>query len=126
MFDQAQGGQGGWSAVRSDPELPNPSHRRIIATRLDRNEPPDIEALLELLHRPAWHRDAACKEASPAVSWFAALPDGQAAAKAVCAGCLVIGECRAWALAQGRGLQGIWAGMSEAERARIRRSRPAA
>ncbi|MDQ1367726.1 MAG: Transcription factor WhiB, partial [Acidimicrobiaceae bacterium] len=54
----------------------------------------DTGDLLELLaRRPAWHADAACKEAPREVSWF----PNHGETEAICAGCLVIGECRAWA-----------------------------
>jgi WhiB family redox-sensing transcriptional regulator len=76
----------------------------------------DTGDLLELLaRRPAWHADAACKEAPREVSWFPNHGETGEAAKAICAGCLVIGECRAWALSQNR-LAGAWGGLSQVER----------
>ncbi len=93
-----------------------------------------IEDLLGILERsrPAWHADAACHEAPFYVSWFndgeagelSWLADEQHAdeqAKAICAGCLVVDECHAWAMAQGPTLSGVWGGMTKADRARARR-----
>ncbi len=72
--------------------------------------------------RPAWHADAACREAPEGVSWFPT--DGQAAttARAVCARCLVKEDCASWALEQGPDLKGIWAGRSERQRRRDKRA----
>ncbi len=82
----------------------------------------DIGELFELLRRrPAFHADAACREAPPEVSWFIQRGGDPGPAKAVCARCLVAGECRAWALEQGPELDGVWAGMSRADRAVARR-----
>lgn len=43
-------------------------------------------------------------------------------AKAVCAGCAVAGECLEWALVTGQ-QDGIWGGLTEDERRRLRRIR---
>lgn len=43
-------------------------------------------------------------------SWFIERGGDPRPAKEVCARCLVGGECRAWALDQGPGLEGMWAG----------------
>ncbi|MCU4183500.1 WhiB family transcriptional regulator [Acidiferrimicrobium sp. IK] len=93
-----------------------------------------VEDLLGILERsrPAWHADAACHEAPFYISWFndgdagelSWLTDEQNAdeqAKAVCARCLVVDECRAWAFAEGPMLNGVWGGMNRADRARARR-----
>jgi len=69
--------------------------------------------------RPAFHADAACKEAPPRVSWFPAAGQDARAAKKICRGCLVSGECAAWALAQGPNLEGIWGGLTRRERAKL-------
>lgn len=75
--------------------------------------------LLDLIRRgrPAWHRDAACKE-HPDTDWFRRADE--AAAKRVCRDCLVVRECRLWALEQGPELAGLWGGMTERDRAAIR------
>lgn len=81
---------------------------------VDRNKPGIAAELLDLVARPAWHADAACHE-HPELTWFPAKGEDQTAAKAVCSGCLVLAECRAWALQQGAGLVGIWGGLSGRE-----------
>ena len=77
-----------------------------------------------------WHAQAACRGADPEL-FFA--PDAEhvtarkrreAAAKAVCCGCIVRTACLEWRLTspdQADG--GIWGGLGELERARIRRLR---
>ena len=79
--------------------------------------------LLELLSasRPAWQADAACRE-HPQLDWFSNHHLDQREAKAVCSGCLVLDECRTWAMAQGNELVGVWGGMATSERRRRRRS----
>lgn len=76
--------------------------------------------LLELVARPAWHADAACRE-HPEVDWFPASGGSLAAAKAVCSACLVADECLAWALSLDEDVDGVWAGTSKRERRRLRR-----
>jgi WhiB family redox-sensing transcriptional regulator len=93
------------------------------SSRTGRDECSDIGDLIELVGwRPAWHADAACREAPDAVSWFPT--DGQAAttARAVCARCLARDDCASWALEQGPDLKGIWAGRSERQRRRDKRA----
>jgi hypothetical protein len=88
----------------------------------------DVGDLLELLStgRPAWHADAACREAPAAVSWFIERGQDPRPAKAIWGRCLVVDDCRAWALDQGPELDGVWAGASRAERAIQRRGLAAA
>jgi len=95
------------------------------ADGIDRNEPGAAADLLDLLAggHPAWHADAACRE-HPELTWFPERGEDATAARAVCSTCLVLGECRSWALAQGGGLVGLWGGLSGQER-KVRR-RPAA
>lgn len=78
-----------------------------------------IEELLDLLRRPGWMADAACKE-HPELSWF--VERGQTleaeAAKAVCADCLVRVECLEYANAHEENgwRYGLWGGRSPNER----------
>lgn len=65
--------------------------------------------------RPAWMADAACRE-HPEVNFFPTAGEDVEPAKAVCAGCLVNGECKAYARAE-RIPAGVWAG--EGGRARM-------
>ena len=97
------------------------------SSRTGRDECSDVGDLIELVGwRPAWHADAACREAPDGVSWFPT--DGQAAttARAVCARCLAKEDCASWALEQGPDLKGIWAGRSERQRRRDKRASAAA
>lgn len=78
--------------------------------------------LLDLLQRPAWHRDAACKE-HPEVEFFPVRGQSTRPAKALCAGCLVRQECAAYAFDHdppGR-VDGVWGGLSGPDRERLRR-----
>lgn len=76
--------------------------------------------LFDLLQPPAWHRDAACKEAPPEITWFPAHASDCLPAVRVCRGCLAIGACREWALQQGSELKGIWGGLTQRDRQRLR------
>jgi WhiB family redox-sensing transcriptional regulator len=75
----------------------------------------------EVWAKPAWMRDALCRE-HPEVNFFPAPLARQslAPAIAVCRRCPVLGKCLGYALADPR-LRGIWGGTSERQRARIRR-----
>jgi WhiB family redox-sensing transcriptional regulator len=77
--------------------------------------------LLELLRRsrPAWMKDAACHE-RPDVNFFPQRGETSVIAKRVCAGCLVLSECRAWAFAQGQELHGVWGGLTARQRRAVR------
>ena len=79
-----------------------------------------VDELVELIRRPAWHEDAACREAPESVSWCPGRGVDTGPPKAVCQRCLVAGECLAWAVGQGPSLQGNWGGLSDRERRRLR------
>jgi Transcription factor WhiB len=83
----------------------------------------DISDLLDLADRntPPWHGGAACKEAPESISWFSDNPRVTADAVKICQGCHVIEECRAWAFEQGAWLRGVWGGLTERERLKVRR-----
>jgi WhiB family redox-sensing transcriptional regulator len=87
----------------------------------------DLPTLDELLDRPAWHADAACKE-HPRTTWFPERGKDARRAIEVCGRCLVLDECRTWALGQPDDPAGIWGGLSGRERRRLRSgaSEPAA
>ena len=91
-------------------------------TPLWRSEPP--VPLEELIGRPWWHELAACRGQDQAV-FFPERGESTAAAKAVCAGCPVVGECRSFAESQVPRVVGVWAGLST-EEWRRGKSRPAA
>ena len=73
----------------------------------------------------AWRGRAACRGAATGLFF----PDGHqpgywaqvAEAKAVCAGCIVREQCRTWALAH-PAERGMWGGLTEAERRRLRKA----
>lgn len=94
----------------------------VGASSITGDEWSDSADLLELVRRrPAFHLDAACREAPLSVSWFIEQGGDARPAKAICARCLVVDECGAWAMAQGPELEGIWSGMSRTDRAIARR-----
>ncbi|MDP9334657.1 MAG: WhiB family transcriptional regulator [Actinomycetota bacterium] len=67
--------------------------------------------------RPAWHRDAACREhVAEANLWFPERGEPSEPAKRICAGCLVRVECAADALDQCQFTVGIWGGLSGRQR----------
>ena len=68
-----------------------------------------------------WRQDAACRDVDTAV-FFPETEDGAVAAKAVCATCPVRGACLDFALIT-RQDDGVWGGLDENERRRVRRRR---
>lgn len=82
------------------------------------------DELLEALERPAWHSRAACRGQGSA-TWFPTLGSTPKEARRVCATCPVLDECRAWALDQPADLAGVWGGLTERDRRRMRRQRAA-
>ena len=81
----------------------------------------EILELADLVHHPAWHAGAACRD-HPELSWFPALGVRVDAIKAICAACPVRSDCLAWALSQGPELQGWWGGLGDRTRRRMRKS----
>lgn len=57
------------------------------------------------------------------ITWFPARGESTRAAKAICASCPVRDVCREVALARGEKF-GIWGGLSERQRRRLRRDTP--
>jgi len=87
---------------------------------------PDIdEAFEEMLQRPTWQQEAACR-GQGSRQWVGET-DGlpYAAQKAVCAECPVREPCLAYALAN-KSLAGCWGGTTEGERRELRRQVAAA
>ena len=82
-----------------------------------------MEHLLELVdpERQTWQRKANCMGVDPDL-FFPERGASTREAKEVCRGCVVRLECLEYALANGEKF-GIWGGMSERERRRIRRAR---
>lgn len=80
--------------------------------------------LIDLLFPPAetaWQRQANCMGVDPDL-FFPERGVSTREAKEVCRGCVVREECLDYAIANGEKF-GIWGGMSERERRRVRRSR---
>ena len=110
--------------------LPSPRENDLAGPVASANDrpvpPPGLETLLGLLvaTRPSWMRDALCQE-HPEVSWFVDRGESSAPAKAICGRCLVMVECRSWALEQGAELAGIWGGTTAQQRRKMRAADPA-
>jgi WhiB family redox-sensing transcriptional regulator len=68
-----------------------------------------------------WQKRANCIGVDPEI-FFPEQGESVREARQVCLGCVVRAECLEFALANGEKF-GIWGGMSERERRRIRRSR---
>ncbi|MER7501089.1 WhiB family transcriptional regulator [Nonomuraea pusilla] len=72
------------------------------------------------LEQIGWLRRGACRSSDPDLFFpLASSPVQEARAKAVCAGCQVLEECRAYALGAGES-EGIWGGLTPEERRRSR------
>lgn len=86
--------------------------------------PDEPVSLLDLLVRPAWMRDALCRE-FPLVNFHPERGEPVEPAKAICRRCLVIAECGAYAVGEGIG-HGIWGGMAPRARQELSQSSRAA
>ncbi|MFI7450606.1 WhiB family transcriptional regulator [Nonomuraea sp. NPDC049714] len=72
------------------------------------------------LEEIGWLRRGACKSSDPELFFpLAPSPVQEAQAKAVCATCQVLTECRSYALKAGE-TDGIWGGLTAEERRRSR------
>jgi hypothetical protein len=85
---------------------------------MDRHAVDGPIGLEEVVHRPAWMTDAACRD-EPMSTFFVERGGSMARARALCAGCTVAGECLDYAMAD-EDLDGFWAGTSGRERRRLR------
>lgn len=81
----------------------------------------DLKIALRADERLAWQDDANCKGAN-ADLFFPERGASTRAAKAICRECQVREECLEFAITTGEKF-GIWGGLSERERRRIRRER---
>jgi WhiB family transcriptional regulator, redox-sensing transcriptional regulator len=84
----------------------------------------DITNLIQLIIQPAerpWQRQANCMGVDPDL-FFPERGASTREAKEVCRGCVVREDCLEFALANGEKF-GIWGGLSERERRKIRRRR---
>ena len=73
------------------------------------DELPDIT---DLLQRPAWHAQAACRDVK--VDFFPGQGEDLEPAKAVCRRCPLAVECAGWAVEHRE--QGVWGGLSARDR----------
>ena len=81
----------------------------------------DVAVILaELVHRPEWHREAACRGADPALFFPERGVHRPDAALAYCARCAVRSECLAVSLELSR-TPGVWGGTTAMERRTTRR-----
>ena len=80
----------------------------------------ELVAMLEAA-RPAWMRDALCRE-HPDVSWFRDRGESVSApARAICGRCAVRDECRAFGIEnEVPAGNGIWGGLGPDDRRRLR------
>ena len=94
---------------------------RVFAISLgaDRDEVLTFE---QLLARPPWHTDAACR-GRPDLDWFPGSRVDVSDQRAVCRSCLVRDECLAWALDQSDVLDGVWSGTTKGQRRAMRKAR---
>jgi WhiB family redox-sensing transcriptional regulator len=81
-----------------------------------------LAGLAVLLEDEASKRDALCIEHTSTADWFPERGEDVRPAKAVCGDCAVAGECLDYALVNDL-KHGIWGGLSERERRRVRRGR---
>jgi WhiB family transcriptional regulator, redox-sensing transcriptional regulator len=95
--------------MASDPRVPRKSTTRRVPAAIPVVPPTPILS---------WILEAACADADPE-TFSAATPEAEAEAKAICAGCPVLRQCRDYALATAQEW-GIWGGLSEAERSALR------
>ncbi len=81
----------------------------------------DVLSLLEGEEERSWQTQANCMGVDPDL-FFPERGASTREAKEVCRGCVVSDDCLEYALANGEKF-GIWGGMSERERRRLRRAR---
>jgi WhiB family redox-sensing transcriptional regulator len=93
-----------------------------VAWLMAPHAPHEPTTLEELLARPEWQRQAACRGMDSDVFIAAGKGTGESyvTAKAACDRCEVRSECLEFALAD-PGLLGVWAGTTERERREMRR-----
>jgi hypothetical protein len=87
---------------------------------------PDLLAIIRARCRPSWQLLAECAKPEHAdVDYHPGPHDRDRRPFEVCASCIVLGECTAWALSDPDPTEGcgIAAGMSARERRRVRRRR---
>lgn len=82
--------------------------------------PQDLLVALASVPAPGeWASMGRCRKA-PSELFFPGRGEDSSAAKGICEGCPVVGDCRSYAM-EHAGLKGVWGGMSESERRLERR-----
>jgi WhiB family redox-sensing transcriptional regulator len=79
----------------------------------------DVSGFLASLTAPSWAAEGLCAQTDPEI-FFPEKGGAVKAAKRVCAGCPVKGECLEYAL-ENQERFGVWGGLSERERRRLLR-----
>ena len=84
---------------------------------------PDTPVVLRLAPGPGrrWQDEALCAQVDPDL-WFPEKGESSRRARQVCRSCPVATECLDYALGAGERLYGVWGGLSEQERRRLRRA----
>jgi WhiB family redox-sensing transcriptional regulator len=97
------------------------SRRLAVESLMATQDMPDVELLLdELVNRPPWHRQAACRGVGPDL-FFPDRGDRLDKALAYCDGCVVRSQCLDSAL-QVATTTGVWGGTSGRHRKGLRRA----
>jgi WhiB family transcriptional regulator, redox-sensing transcriptional regulator len=91
-----------------------------IAIDLLREPHAAVEAFGEPVEEPGWQEQALCAQTDPE-AFFPEKGGSTREAKRICSGCEVRAECLEYALAHDERF-GIWGGLSERERRRLRRA----
>ena len=102
------------------------THNLPPETDTENINPPVMGSIVSLMHgcydgRSSWQSKANCIGVDPNI-FFPERGMSQREAKEVCRGCVVRDDCLEYAMANGEKF-GIWGGLSERERRRLRRQR---
>lgn len=102
--------------------MSNEHHIRPVSSINRQENAATLEVFAGIADVQAWKEDAACRGSK--VNFFPGRGDnkGVREAKAVCAECPVIDDCRSYMLANGEKF-GVWAGTSENQRRSMRPQR---
>jgi WhiB family transcriptional regulator, redox-sensing transcriptional regulator len=101
------------------------SHLEVVVTELTTTvdgsmNPDDLADIFGLPDEASWQERALCSQTDPE-AFFPEKGGSTREAKRICTGCEVRGECLEYALQHDERF-GIWGGLSERERRRLKRS----
>jgi WhiB family redox-sensing transcriptional regulator len=99
---------------------PGTTERKQHVTNLGEISMPQIPLTLVDSAEPEWHERALCAQTDPE-AFFPEKGGSTREAKKICTGCEVRSECLSYALAHDERF-GIWGGLSERERRRLKRA----